>query len=75
MNITLEKLNSIFNDALGTEIELTNDLKREDVLEWDSFNHLNLIIELESQLNIAFTPHEIENINSIKSLNSILINK
>lgn len=75
MNIELKLLNKIFNDAFGSELHLNEKTKKEDLTEWDSFNHLNLIVELESQLKITFTGTEIESIDSVNTLKEILKNK
>jgi acyl carrier protein len=68
MKITLEKLNKIFSEAFGNEVEINFDSNKNNVNEWDSFNHLNLIVELESQLDIKFTAAEIESIKDVKFL-------
>lgn len=68
MKITLEKLNKIFSEAFGTDVVLNFDSNKSNLNDWDSFNHLNLIIELESQLDIKFTASEIESIKDVKFL-------
>lgn len=75
MDITLPRLNEIFSTAFGQPIALSNNSSKENMELWDSINHLNLIVELEAELNVSFTPSEIEKINSVDALIQILKNK
>ncbi len=72
MEISLEKLNKIFNNAFQEEVNLTISSSKETLPNWDSINHLNLIVELESELNIAFEPEQIETITSVEKIIEII---
>lgn len=69
-----KKLNEIFCDELDNEdIVLTDDTTADDVEEWDSLSHVQLISAIEKKFNIRFTSKEIlgwknvgELINSIQ---------
>ena len=50
MDIKLEKLSEIFTNAFGENVELLITTDKENLSEWDSINHLNLIVELESTI-------------------------
>jgi acyl carrier protein len=69
MAITIEQLQEIFKNAFSSDVSINSETSKENLPEWDSINHLNLIVELEDQLNFQFTPEEIE---SIKSVNILL---
>jgi acyl carrier protein len=69
MAITIEQLQEIFRNAFSSNVSINSETSKENLPEWDSINHLNLIVELEDQLNFQFTPEEIE---SIKSVNILL---
>lgn len=75
MDITLERLNSIFSNAFQEEIILTENCSKETIDSWDSINHLNLMVEFESELNINLTPIEIEKMTSIKDIVEIINTK
>jgi acyl carrier protein len=75
MDIQLEKLSRVFTSAFEEEVKLTLDTKKEDLEAWDSINHLNLIVELESEFDVTFDSHEIEGLNSIKNLIQLLKSK
>jgi acyl carrier protein len=69
MAITIEQLQEIFRNAFSSDVSINSETSKDNLPEWDSINHLNLIVELEDQLNFQFTPEEIE---SIKSVNILL---
>jgi|AntAceMinimDraft_3_1070362.scaffolds.fasta_scaffold04339_4 acyl carrier protein len=75
MEVSLSKLNEIFSSAFDCQIDLNPNTKKEDVEQWDSINHLNLIVELSDSFDINFSPEEIEKITSIESLINILKDK
>lgn len=55
--------------------DLGDQTPRTQIPEWDSFNHLMLISELESQLNITFTMEEVGSIHCFEALKKIVQGK
>lgn len=54
--------------------DLSPSLLASEIAAWDSFNHLKLILEVESAFKISFETREIINIRSIESLiNSVSV--
>lgn len=56
-----EKLDEIFNDVLdpGDEITLNEDSCADDIDEWDSLSHIQLVVAVEKTFGIKFTSKEI----------------
>ncbi|MBE6259914.1 MAG: acyl carrier protein [Prevotella sp.] len=55
-----EKLNEIFIDVLDLdECELTDESSANDIEEWDSLSHIQLIVAIEKAFKIKFTSLEI----------------
>jgi acyl carrier protein len=75
MEITIEQLQDIFRSAFSSEITINQESSKENLTDWDSINHLNLIVELEDRLNIQFTPEEIESMKSVEVLLNIIQKK
>ena len=58
----LSKLTDIFRDVLeNDEIVLHPDTSAEDIAEWDSLNHIQLVVAIEKAYKIKFTTAEIQN--------------
>ena len=54
------KLNEIFIDVLDLdEVELTDATSANDIEEWDSLSHIQLIVAVEKTFGIKFTSLEI----------------
>lgn len=59
-NEILAKVQEIFQDVLDNEdIELTFETTAEDIEEWDSLSHIQLIVAIEKRFKIKFTSREI----------------
>ena len=61
MKVTIEDLLTIFREVLeNDDIELTESTIAADVPEWDSLNHIYLVVAIEKQFEIKFTTHQIQ---------------
>ena len=59
-NEILKKLQDIFRDVFDNEeIELTFETVAEDIDEWDSLAHIQLIKEIEKEFGIKLSSKEI----------------
>jgi acyl carrier protein len=63
------KLTVIFHDLFDDDtLVLTPELTAAEVPEWDSFNHINLIVAVESQFGIKFQTAELEQLHTVGHL-------
>lgn len=70
-----DELKPIISRVFSEDENLEFEMKKSDVLGWDSIGHLNLILEIEDSLEISFTKEEIEKINSFEVLLDIINSK
>ena len=62
-----EKYKKSFVDSLGVEEELINEeLKYNEIPEWDSIGHMTLIASLEEIFNITLETDDIIDFSSFK---------
>jgi acyl carrier protein len=54
------------------DLVATPDLMAKDVFGWDSFKQVELLMELQDELNIAFSPEEMDDIASLGALASVV---
>lgn len=59
----------IDKDNIGDDASTTN------LENWDSINHMNLVLAIEEEFNIVFDDEEIVQITSLKSIETTLANK
>jgi len=71
-----EGLNQIFKDVfLRDDIELRPSLMAKDVEGWDSFKQLEIIMACEESFNIKFKTSELDSLQSLGDLASLVIAK
>jgi acyl carrier protein len=71
-----QRLTKIFHDVFDDDsIVLTPELTAADVKEWDSFNHINLIIAVEQAFKIKFQTAEMESMKNVGHLVGLIEKK
>jgi len=73
MDAILKQVNDIFIDVLENEdIVLSNEITAADIEEWDSLNHIHLVVSIEKHFKIRFASKEIQGWKNVgEMLNSI----
>ena len=65
----MEEIKEIIAKVMEVPIEQIDDhFSRKNNSEWDSFNHLALIAEIETKMNLEFTMEEMYQIVTFKDL-------
>ena len=75
-NETLIKVQEIFRDVLDDEdIILEDNTIADDIEDWDSLSHIQLIKEIEKCFSIRFTSREILSWNNVGEMIHCIISK
>jgi len=64
----LGQVQEIFKLAMGSDINVDIYTEKDMILEWDSLNHLNLVVELENVFDLGLSMEEIEQLHSVKGI-------
>jgi len=70
------RLTAIFRDIFDDEsLVLRDDLTAEDVENWDSLTHINLIVAIEKEFRIRFTTAEVSGLKNVGELEALIAAK
>lgn len=70
------KVTEIYKDVLDLEdIELTDETTADDVEEWDSLTHIQLVVAIEKAFGIKFTSKEILSWKNVGEMITCISNK
>lgn len=64
----LSQVQQVFKLAMGNDIDVDMNTEKDMILEWDSLNHLNLIVELENSFDLGLSMQEIEGLTSVRGI-------
>ena len=67
----MEQIIEILKNALGTD-NINEDTTKENCEEWDSFNHLVVVADLERELSVEFTIEKTKRMDSVKDIFEIV---
>ncbi len=74
----LDELTNIFRDVFeDDDIHIENTSTSDDFDEWDSLNHIYLVVEIEKHFKIKFSSREILQWNNVgdmvKSIENLIV--
>lgn len=71
-----EQLTPIFRDVFDDEeIELSETMTAKDVDEWDSLNHIRLIVSVEGAFKIKFATGEVSSFKNVGHFAETILGK
>jgi acyl carrier protein len=68
----LTRVQEVFKLAMGDDVQVDMNTEKEMILEWDSLNHLNLVVELENSFDLGLSMEEIEGLNSVRGIVALI---
>lgn len=70
------KLQAIFRDVFDDEaVVLRDEMTAKDIPQWDSLNHINVIIAAEQKFGVKFTSKEAIGLKNVGEFISLLESK
>lgn len=73
---TIERLQDIFREIFDDDdIVLTNETTSDDIEDWDSLTHMQLIVEIEKEYGIRFTTAEVKKAANVGEFIQIIESK
>jgi len=71
-----ERLHSVFHDVFDDEsITLTDGTTAADIDEWDSLEHINLIVAIEDEFGLKFTMGEVTGMKNVGEMVEIILER
>lgn len=72
----LEKTRAIVADIFEVPLESVTAQSSPDTIEtWDSIHHLNMVLALEQEFGVQFSPEEIEQLLSVELIVALVAEK
>ena len=70
-----EGLNEVFSDVFDEEITVTDSTTADDIEDWDSLEHINLIVAVENKFGIKFNIGEVNKMKNVGEMVDIIIGR
>lgn len=71
-----EQLNEVFRDVFDDEDITVNDATTaDDIEDWDSLEHINLIVAVEKKFNVKFNMGEVNKFKNVGEMVDAIIAK
>lgn len=71
-----EKLNGVFQDVFDDEAITVNDATTaDDIEDWDSLEHINLVVAVEKCFGIKFTMGEVTGMKNVGEMVSLILER
>ena len=71
-----ERLNNVFRDVFDDDsIVVTPDTTSNDIEDWDSLEHINLVVEVEQEFGVKFSMNEVTTMKNVGEMVDIIISR
>jgi acyl carrier protein len=76
MNDAHTRLTDVFRNVFDDDaLVLRKEMTADDVENWDSLTHINLIVALEKEFRIRFTTSEVSGLKNVGELEALVESK
>ena len=71
-----EKLNEVFRDIFDDEdITVSDGTTADDIEDWDSLEHINLVVAIEKEFDIKFNMSEFNKMSNVGEMVDIILQR
>lgn len=71
-----EGLNEVFRDVFDDEgIVVTDETTADDIEDWDSLEHINLIVAVEDYFDMKFNMGEVSTMKNVGEMADIILSR
>ena len=76
MNEMYDRLNEVFRDVFDDETIVVNEnTTADDIEDWDSLEHINLVVAIENEFGIKFSMGETTSLKNVGEMVSLINQK
>lgn len=69
-----ERLNKVFQDVFDDEMIVVHEkTTADDIEDWDSFEHINLVVAVEEEFSFEFPMGKVLNIKNVGEMVDIIL--
>ncbi len=73
---TIQTLNEVFRQVFDDDgIVISRETTANDIEEWDSLSHVNLIVAVEARFKVKFVLRELQTLKSVGDLIDLIESK
>ena len=71
-----ERLNNVFRDVFDDDsITVNENTTSSDIEDWDSLEHINLVVAVEQEFGIKFNMNEVTTMKNVGEMVDIIISR
>ena len=70
------KLDEVFQDVFDDEdINVNDETTADDIEDWDSLEHINLVVAVEKKFNIKFNMGEVNSFKNVGEMMDVILKR
>ena len=71
-----KEINDIFRDVFDDDsLVITDETNSEDIEDWDSLEHINLVVAMEKRFNMKFNIKEVGNLKNVGEMADLILSR
>ena len=71
----LEKISTLINETFDTEYIINDETSAEQIDEWDSISHIELISNIENSFGVRFGLGELQELKNVGDMATLVVSK